>query len=689
MDFRIADTFTDSLSKLMGQEQNAVKQTAFDLQMNPAHPSLQFHKVERARDPYFWSVRVNNNIRLIVHKTDASLLLCYVSHHDKAYDWAGRRKVETHPTTGAAQLVQVRETIQEIVIPQYVEAPEPSKPALFPHTPTETLLRCGVPEEWIDDVKAATEDTLLDIAEHLPNEAAEAVLDLAVGKQPTLAEPPPEETDPFEHPDAKRRFRVMHNAEELQQALDFPWEKWTVFLHPEQRHLVDRTYNGPARVAGSAGTGKTVVALHRAAHLARTYPDARVLLTTFSDILANALQAKLHRLISSEPRLAERIEVYSMNSIGQRLYTRQFGTPQIASAARIEELVQTVAEEHADSPFSPAFVLAEWYQVIDAWQLETWDAYKNVTRSGRRNRLPEPQRGLLWPIFEEVRRRLKDDGLTTESQMFNRLAAALGDFAQAPYDYIVVDEAQDVSVSQLRFLATLSRAETDRLFLAGDLGQRIFQPPFSWKSLGVDIRGRSRTLRINYRTSHQIRRQADLLLDPQIADVDGNVEDRSGTISVFNGPRPVIQICDSVEDEIHTVAEWLTERSQQGVLPHEVGVFVRSENELERAIFAVQAAGLDHRLIDLRMATTSGRVSITTMHLAKGLEFRAIVVMACDDEVIPLQERIESVSDSSDLEEVYDSERRLLYVACTRARDQLLVTATDPSSEFLDDLQSR
>ena len=689
MDFRIADTFTDSLSKLMGQEQNAAKQTAFDLQMNPAHPSLQFHKVERARDSSFWSVRVNNDIRLIVHKTEASLLLCYVDHHDKAYDWASRRKVETHPRTGAAQLVQVRETIQEIVIPQYVEAPEPSKPALFADTPTETLLQCGVPEEWIDDVKSATEDTLLGIVEHLPSEAAEAVFDLAVGKPPTPVAPPPQDTDPFEHPDAKRRFRVMHNAEELQQALDFPWEKWTVFLHPEQRQLVERTYNGPARVAGSAGTGKTVVALHRAAHLARSYPDARILLTTFSDILANALQTKLHRLISSEPRLAERIEVFSMNSIGQRLYTRQWGTPQVASDAHIEELVQAEAQEHPDSPFSTAFVLAEWHQVIDAWQLETWEGYKTVTRSGRRNRLPEPQRGILWPIFEGVRRRLDDDGLTTASQMFNRLASALGEFTHPPYDYVVVDEAQDISVSQLRFLSTLTRTESDRLFFAGDLGQRIFQPPFSWKELGVDVRGRSRTLRINYRTSHQIRRQADLLLDLEIADVDGNVEDRSGTISVFNGPRPVIHVCDSNEQEIASVAEWIVAHSQQGVAPHEFGVFVRSEDEVERAVAAVKKAGLDHRLIDERMATTTGRVSISTMHLAKGLEFRAVVVMACDDEVVPWQDRIATASDNSELEEVYNSERRLLYVACTRARDHLLVTATDPASEFLDDLQQR
>jgi len=209
------------------------------------------------------------------------------------------------------------------------------------------------------------------------------------------------------------------------------------------------------------------------------------------------------------------------------------------------------------------------------------------------------------------------------------------------------------------------------LSMAGDLGQRIFQQPFSWKSLGVDIRGRSRTLRINYRTSHQIRRQADRLLDREIRDVDGNVEDRGDTISVFNGPAPEIRVPATEDGETETVAAWLTERS--GILPHEIGVFVRSPGQLARARAAVSASGLPHKILDEDMATETGHVAISTMHLAKGLEFRAVVVMACDDDVIPSQERIETVGDEADLQEVYDTERHLLYVACTRARDRLLL----------------
>ena len=689
MEFRIADTFTDSLGKLTGDEQKAVKTTAFDLQLNPASPGLQFHRLERARDSNFWSVRVGRDIRLIVHRFSSSLMLCYVAHHDAAYQWAERRKLDIHPKTGAAQLVEIRETIQEITIPRYVELeqPAPPKPPIFQGISEDTLLSYGVPPEWLDDVRAANEDTVLDLADHLPSEAAEALLDLATGVTPQLPLPAAVGTDPFEHPDAQRRFRVMSNVEELERALDYPWEKWTVFLHPAQRQLVERDFSGPARVSGTAGTGKTIVALHRAVFLARSNPDSRVLLTTFSDTLSNALRSKLRALISNEPRIGERLEVHSMNAIGLRLYELNVGRPQIVSRDLIAELLDEAASISDGNRFSSNFLIAEWEQVVDAWQLSTWEDYRDVVRLGRRTRLPEAQRTVLWSIFERVRAGLKNRGLVTYSQIFSAMASVLETSSNLPFDFTVIDEAQDVSVAQLKFLSALGADKPNGLFFAGDLGQRIFQQPFSWKALGVDIRGRSRNLRINYRTSHQIRMQADLLLGPEISDVDGNTEERKGTVSVFNGPPPTILVEDSPQDEINAVAQWLSARESEGLKPHEIGVFVRSEAELERAVQAVEGAGLSYKVLDEKVETTSGYASISTMHLAKGLEFRAVVIMACDDEVIPLQARIETAAEDSDLEEIYNTERHLLYVACTRARDHLLLTSVDPASEFLDDLR--
>jgi len=689
MNFLISDTFTDSLAKLTGEEQKAVKTTSFDLQMNPAHPSMKFHKLDAVRDKNFWSLRVSRDIRLIVHKTSSSLLLCYVDHHDKAYAWAVRRKLETHPKTGAAQIVELRETIKEIEIPKYVEVeqPAPPKPALFADYSDDDLLSYGVPPEWLEDVKDATDDSLLYLADKLPSEAAEALLELATGGTPKVATVAPPETDPFEHPDAQRRFRVMTNVEELEQALEYPWEKWTIFLHPSQRQLVEQDFSGPARVAGSAGTGKTIVALHRAVWLARQNPDARVLLTTFCEPLADALRIRLHRLIHKQPMLAERLEVHSIDSIARRIGNAKFGRLKIATDDQIKAVLEEASKTVAESRFTQNFLWDEWSNVVDAWQLKTWEEYRDVRRLGRKTRLAETQRKLLWGLFEVVRSKLDKQSLLTQADVFAKITEAIQSAGKQPFDFAVVDEAQDIGVPELRFLAAMGNDRPNSLFFAGDLGQRIFRQPFSWKALGVEIRGRSTTLRVNYRTSHQIRRQADRLLPPEISDVDGNADSRKGTVSIFNGPEPSIQIVDSKEKEALIISEWIKALIDDGFHPAEIGVFVRSNAQIDRAESAVQSAGLQSVQLSGNVVSNMEHVSISTMHLAKGLEFRAVAVVACDDEILPLQERIETASDTNDLEEVYNTERHLLYVACTRARDQLLITGVNPCSEFLDDLK--
>ena len=707
MTFLIADTFTDSLARLTGDEQKAVKTTAFDLQMNPAAPGLSFHKLDKAKDKRFWSVRVNADIRLVVHRTDASLLLCYVDHHDRAYAWAERRKLETHPATGAAQIVELRESVREVAVPAYVPAASPVRTPVRPlaGTSDEQLLGYGVPTEWLGEVKGADEDSLLHLVEHLPAEAAEAVLELATGGTPRVfaprqdqvvyslpvdAPPPraiaPPQPDAFTHPDAQRRFRVVTSVEELERALDAPWDKWAVFLHPEQRQLVTRDYAGPARVSGSAGTGKTVVALHRAVYLARSLPYGRVLLATFSEPLANALRTGVKRLIGNEPRVAERLEVHALPPLAVRLHQAQLGPVRLASREDVDALLRSASDAAGEHGFALSFLRAEWVHVVDAWQLASWEAYRDVQRLGRRTRLSEARRATLWAIFEKVRAGLASRGLMTEAAVFQALADAQARLPKPAFDAAVVDEAQDLGIAQLRFLAALAGGRPNALFFAGDLGQRIFQQPFSWKALGVDVRGRSKSLRVNYRTSHQIREQAERLLGPEVTDADGNREDRRHTVSVFNGTPPELRTFDSPASEAAGVAGWLRAIAADGVQPHEVGVFVRSAAEIPRASESVQSAGLTARILDDRVDVRPGQVSVATMHLAKGLEFRAVAVMACDDEVLPLQARIEAVGDDGDLQEVYDTERQLLYVACTRARDCLWVSGVEPASEFLDDL---
>ena len=715
MQFRIANTFTDSLSKLTGAEQKAVKTTVFDLHMDPSSPGLSLHRLDGAKDKNLFSVRASRDIRLIVHKSSANFLLCYVDHHDAAYRWAENRKLEQHPVTGAAQIIEVRETVREIEIPRYVESQEPDavipdqNPPIFADTSIGVLLSCGVPPEWIDEVRGAGEDELLEIADHLPDEAAEALLTIAVGETPdiesgvyltdeydstnelqsvtTVHDTGVEyNEDPFEHPDARRRFYAVDDADDLDKALEYPWDKWAVFLHPTQRRIVEADHKGPFRVSGSAGTGKSIVALHRAVHLAKINPESRVLVTTFSNTLAGDLCEKLRRLIRNTPKLADQLEVDAIETVGERLYRGEFGSPQIATEEMIRTFVSDALIKADLHGFSHGFLMDEWTNVVDAWKLRSWDSYRDVRRQGRKTRLSVERRSLLWPVFERVNSVLRSRSLETRAGLFNSLAARIKERRNRPYDFVVVDEAQDISVAQLRFLVAIAGQQKNGLFFAGDLGQRIFQSPFSWKELGVDVRGRSEVLKLNYRTSHQIRTAADRLLEQEISDVDGNVEERRTTVSTFSGERPSIEVFDTEQEETEAVSTWLKDRLNEGVNSNEIGVIVRSSRQLDRAQSALEDAGLPLVILDHQNEPGQDSVSISTMHRAKGLEFRAVVVMACDDEVIPLQSRLEGTADESDLKEVYDTERHLLYVACTRARDYLLVTGVAPASEFLDDM---
>lgn len=696
MRFCIADSFQSALRRLFAQEQKAVKETVFDLQMSPAAPGLQFHRIDKSKDPNFWSMRVSSDIRLIVHKTRDSFLICYVDHHDDAYAWAERRRIETHPATGAAQIVEVRERVQEIIVRRPVEAEQPAKlvravrPPLFPAITDEELLSYGVPVDWLADARAATEDTIFDIAEHLPREAAEALLDLAVGAKPQAPVAAPQPVSPFEHPDAQRRFRVMEDVEELRRALEFPWDQWTVFLHPSQRQVVEQSFGGPARVSGSAGTGKTVVALHRAASILKREPQARLLLTTFSLPLANALEGKLRILTGEDKSIVPRVTVLPFRGAAHELFTLAFGHhPRAATEDQIRGALKTAAAEASLTGFTPRFLASEWLNVVDAWQLNTLKAYQGVPRLGRKARLGVKQREKLWPVFVRARQIIETQGLLTWPSIFGKVTEHFAQRVAKPFTHAVIDEAQDLGVPELRMLAAITPGGSDALFFAGDLGQRILQEPFSWKTLGVDIRGRSRTLKVNYRTSHQIRQAADRLLPKVVQDVDGNEQDRRGTVSVFNGPDPEIQTYADSDGEIRGVADWIGRAVADGIAPAEIGIFVRSNDQLTRARAAVKAAGHAQLELSERLEQPQGRIAIGTMHLAKGLEYKAVVVMACDDDVLPLQERIETVADESELDEVHDTERNLFYVACTRARDRLLVSGVQPASEFFADFAAR
>lgn len=682
-----ASTFTDALTKLTQAEAGAAMQAAIRFAADPRGNGLQMHRIEKADG--FWSVRVNRDLRIILHKQGETTLLAYVGHHDDAYAWAERKRLVPHERTGAMQFVEVpvvtgaaqgEAASQLAAQPTSKSEPAPSFP--FKGLTDDQLLDVGVPRDWLQPVRETQEADLFDLLDRLPAEAAEALLDHATGGriEDHVAVKVPE-GDPYAHPDAQRRFRTVENLDELKAALEFPWEKWTVFLHPVQRALVERDWSGPVRVGGTAGTGKTIVALHRAVYIARSDAAARVLLTTFSKPLAQLLAAKRDILIEAEPDLRERVVVCSLDQAAYELHKTWFGQATMATGNQIRAFIRQAREAGLGGQFTPEFLFEEWEELVDAWDVVDADTYGDLPRLGRRIRLGSRQREAAWAVFEFVRQRLGERNLTTWSQLYSRLTERLQRGGALPYTHIVVDEAQDLSVAQARFLAAAGSGRPDALFFAGDIGQRIFHLPFSWARLGLDIRGRSHRLKVNYRTSHQIRSAADRLLPSVIVDADGEEETRRGTVSVFEGPNPEVVLVADEAVEQRAVADFLRHRRAEGVAPSQIGVLVRGQGQLGRARSGVKAAG--------ESIEGEDAVAVRTMHEAKGLEFRAVVVMACDEDVLPDPARLAGIGDMAEMEAAYETERHLLYVACTRARDHLLVTAVTPGSEFLEDLRDR
>jgi hypothetical protein len=686
MNFLIADTFTASFNRLSGVDQKAVKASVFDLQMDRTGSGLQLHRIDKSKDSNFWSARVNRDVRLIVHKTGESLLVAYVGHHDDAYAWAERRRIEAHPRTGAIQIVEIRERVEDVAKPPTFDFVflEPAKdkkndkatPALFSTLDDNALLSIGVPADWLADVRAANEDGFFALAAHLPAEAAEALLEFATTGKLTV--PAPAAADPFTHPDALRRIRPIADQEELEQALAFPWEQWGVFLHPSQRALVQRSFSGPARVAGSAGTGKTIVAIHRAVRLARENPNARVLLASFSQPLAEAMAKKTLVLTPETGGIVPRITTVSFRGLAEQMYQLEHGVrPRIASEVTLRERLRAAAAATGLKGFSERFLLSEWTNVVDAWSLSSLDAYSPVERMGRKSRLGPNQRARLWPVFAAVQEALAKEHYTTWANVFTGLAKALEGRPSKPFDHVIIDEAQDLAPAELRFFAALAPANPDGLFLSGDIGQRIFQHPYSWMSLGVDVHGRSHTLKVCYRTSQQIRRAADRLLPTVLRDSDGIEDERRGIVSVFDGPPPEVRSLTSIAAEAKIVGEVVATWLGEGIAAQEIGLFVRTPQLVARARAAVDGLVGANEMVTAQMS------------LAKGLEFRAVVVMACDEGVLPLDERVADAADEAELDDIYETERRLLYVACTRAREHLLLTGVAPTSEYLADLEEK
>jgi superfamily I DNA/RNA helicase len=700
----IAADFLGAFSRIPRQQQNKVMEFIDKFREDPTSPGINYERIQSARDAKLRSVRVDLAYRAIVLKPAAGnvYVLLWVDHHDAAYDWARKRVCNIHPETGSLQVIDA-----EVATAQPEAPPVRATPGLFDGFRDRELVSLGVPEDLLPRVRSiATEEDLDAVSEILPGEAFDSLFLLAAGY--TLEEVYREldrsatkgvvNTEDFsaalENPESQRRFFVVDDEMELKAILAAPLEKWRVFLHPSQRKLVARDWNGPVRVLGGAGTGKTVVAMHRAKWLVENRclgERDRVLFTTFTRNLAADIGANL-RKICTDNQLAK-IEVVNLDKwVSDFLRKRGYGFD-IDYGNRTQALWEkALALMPTELNLTPEFYREEWEEVVQAQGVATFAEYATASRVGRGVRVNRRERKLIWPVFEEYRLLLDEHGLREpDDAMRDAYRLLEQEDTDRAYQSIVVDEAQDMGPQAFRLLRQLIPGgdQPNDLFVVGDAHQRIYRHKVVLGRCGINIRGRSRKLRVNYRTTEENRRWAVALLEgTRFDDLDGGEDDQKGYKSLLHGTTPEVHRFDNAQHEHGFIVEHLAALRRDGVDFSTVCVVARTHALVDQLQRVLAAAHVEHHMVHRNQAEDR-RVPgarLATMHRVKGLEFERVIIAGVNRGVVPLDAALSKSEDLVLRRETEARERALLYVSATRARNTLVVTCSGEPSPFLSPL---
>lgn len=693
--------FFNAFSAIPRREQARVLDFVNKFRRNPTSSGINYEKIQQARDPNVRSVRIDEAYRGIVLKPQSGdvYMLLWVDHHDRAYAWARNRVFQINPETGGLQVVDTQSVTQVAATP--TAAPE--QPSLFDGISDRHLLRFGVPEMQLPLVRGLTSEPQLDeVAAQLPQEAYEALYLLAAGS--TVEEVAQELERPeqpvavdisdfaaaLESPDTQRRFYVVDDEMELAAMLSAPLEHWRVFLHPSQRKLVERDWNGPVRVLGGAGTGKTVAAIHRAKWLALhrfTDLNDRVLFTTFTRNLAADIRENLAKICSDE--VLRRIEVVNLDRWVSEFLRRNGYEYEVDFGKQTAELwSQALEMAPSELAFDESFYKDEWERVVQPQEIASLDAYLKAPRLGRGIKLSRQERKAVWPVFDEYRVLLNERRLREGVDAFRDARMLLeqkGDVL--PYRAIVVDEAQDLGPQAFRLLRQMIPVEQrNDLFIVGDAHQRIYRHSVVLSKCGVNVRGRSRKLRINYRTTEETRRFAVRILDGlPIDDLDLGTDDQKGYKSLMHGETPEVREYRTFRDEVEGIVTYVHDLERDGVPLDTVCLVARTEGRVEQYENALRAQGIP--TYSIRRSEAEDRrapgVRLATMHRVKGLEFERMIIASVNEGVVPLPKTITS-SDPALAFESDARERALLYVSATRARRSLVITCFDTPSRYLE-----
>lgn len=698
-----AKQFLDDFAALQPPVRQKVRELP-DKFENAATSGVHLEKLNAQEDDRVRTVRVDQFWRgVVVRLGEGRYALLRVLGHDKAIDWAKRQKFAVNPVTGIVEILDVP-TVEEHVDALVATEPEAEVDAgLFATLRDRDFTSVGIDSALVPVLrKLNSEDELLSIASYLPEAQADAVLLLADGKsteevwqeiQESYAVQTGDDVDPddietaLERPASRASFVVTTSDDELLKLLSGDFEAWRTFLHPTQQTLAYRpVYNGPAKITGGAGTGKTVVLMHRARFLAQQLVESdtpgRVLVATYTTALAKNLSRALSTFCTPEQQ--RRLHVSTVDALARQV----LAADEMKLRPVDSDELRDVAEEAAGMAGLDAlgldhhFLVAEWEQVVLAKDINTLPEYAMTPRPGRGRRLSRGDRKQVWNALERLSGELASRHRATWVQIAATAAGQLAGRHGGLYMHAVIDEAQDLHPAQWRLIRECVPVGPNDLFIAGDAHQRIYDHRVSLSSIGIETRGRSRRLKINYRTSQSILAVAqDILRGQVVDDLDGELEAEVGYRSAFDGPPPTIERFTTPAEEAEHIADVLEGWLAAGVGPSSIGVVARTGKLLDPVRAELTRRAIAWSSID--EAEPTG-IRLSTMHSAKGLEFARLVVMAVNHDALPLPIAVTpEAEDKTQHDRDVLRERCLFYVACTRARDELLVTGSGAPSMLL------
>ena len=690
----ISSDFLTAFARLPRAVQGKVTEFVNKFRNNPMSPGINYEKLNSGIDKKIFSVRIDDTYRgIVVRQQETGVyLLLWVDHHDEAYQWAARKRCEVNPKTGAIQVFDVQTVVERMSAPEKV--------ALFATAKDDELLKLGVPEVQLEFVRSFVSKEEFHKAESsMPHDAYEHLSWLAEGfpmeevlelvsEEQTSATSTEDLSVALDIPTTLKSFVVVEGEDELRRIMAEPLELWRVFLHPTQRKIVQKEFSGSVRVLGGVGTGKTVVAMHRAKYLAsKCEGHQRILMTTFTANLAADIRENLRKICTLEE--LRRIEVIHLDAWVNQFLRESGFSAQIGYDDVIDPLWEkAILLANNDLSFDVSFYEEEWNRIVVAQEALTLEKYVKAIRNGRGTRLDRKKRMQVWKVFENYQNLMKENqirDINTAMYECTKLLQSTG--TRSKYISIIIDEGQDFSDSAYRLIRALAGEEhSNDIFIVGDSHQRIYRNHPTLSKCGINVRGRSSILKINYRTTEEIRKRAFALLNGiSFDDLDEDFDLGDKCQSLTHGEKPVIENFNNANDEFDFILDEIKKLKENGIALNDICVVARTKKLVDDYIALFTRVGIRSYVIKRNKVDDRSfdGLRVATMHRVKGLEFKYVFIVAANNRIIPLPSAINKTDRISEAESIV-SEKCLLYVAMTRAQKGVYITSYGRKSEFLD-----